>query len=456
MKRRDGQVRVLLLAEAANPQWVSVPLVGWSHARALMQHPSIDAHLVTQVRNRDAIASTGLVEGREFTALDTERTARLRYRLGCLLGGSGTGWTTHTALASLAYWDFERTLWRSMGSRICQGEFDIVHRITPLSPTTPSPIAGKCRSAGVPFILGPLNGGVPWPGGFDRARCKEREWLSYIRDMYRLLPGYRATRRDASAILVGSRDTAGQMPIAHRRKCFYIPENAINPEQFPAGRTRSAGRPLHAVFCGRLVPYKGADILLEAAAPLLSAGAMTLQIIGEGPQRPVLEDLIRRHALEHHVRLLGWVDHERLHEYLADADVLTFPSIREFGGAVVLEAMAVGVTPVVMNYGGPREFVSDQTGVLIDMAPRDQIIRQLRHELSALTASPERVDRLGARAMEVARSRFTWQVKAQQVFEVYRWSLGLAPLPATAAFPAHPVRKESAKCIALAMAGGAT
>jgi hypothetical protein len=154
--------RVFIIAESASPEESSVSLIGWSLSRALLEH--VDAHVVTHVRNRDALLRAGWIEGREFTSIDpavvetpinwfgekVRKVARL-------------GWTWTTALSIFSYYYFEAVLWRRFGAAIAAGEYDLVHRITPLSPAVPSLIASRCRKAGVPFVWGPMNGGVPWP-----------------------------------------------------------------------------------------------------------------------------------------------------------------------------------------------------------------------------------------------------------------------------------------------------
>jgi glycosyltransferase involved in cell wall biosynthesis len=424
----NRKLRPLLIAEACNPEFVSVPLEGWSHARAIASMS--DAHLVTQIRNRDAILRTGLAEGRDVTFINSEAAARPAYQLANLLrGGKGKGWTAVTALSALAYPYFEHVLWKKFGPRIRNGEFDVVHRLTPLSPTMPSFIAAKCASAGVPFVIGPLNGGVPWPKGFDTARRKEREWLSYVRDAYKLLPGYLSTRRHASAILVGSRDTWKQMPRSFHSKCFYVAENAIDPGRFTIRRKHQATRPIKIVFVGRLVPYKGADMLLEAAAPLVKSGDVTVEIIGDGPQKADLARILSREGIDKGVTLAGWVPHTQLQDHLAAADVFGFPSVREFGGAVALEAMAVGAVPIVVEYGGPAELVTPASGFLIPIGSRAQIIAAFRDVLASLAKNPARIDDKSDAALCRARQKFCWEAKARQVLAVYHWVLGIGPRP---------------------------
>lgn len=420
--------RVLLIAEACNPEWVSVPLEGWSHSAALRDQ--VDAHLLTHPRNREALTKRGLVESEDFTVIDNEHVARPMYRIASLLrGGKGKGWTTVTALGWPAYWEFERLVWKHFGKQLKEGRYDLVHRLTPLTPTMPSRLATKCKKIGVPFVMGPLNGGVPWPKGYDNRRRAEKEWLSYIRNAYRLLPGYRSTVRDTSAFIVGSNDTLKLMDRRALDRCVYIPENGIEPGRFTKPRARTAKLPLRCVFLGRLVPYKGADMLIRAAAEFLKRGELNLRIVGEGPQRPELEALIAELGVGDAVELAGWVEHSKVQDVLCDSDFMALPSIREFGGGVVLEAMALGLPGVVVGYGGPGELVTDRTGIRIPIGTPADLIEGFRKAIGGLIAEPGRIDEMGRASRERVQRQFTWPNKARMTVGVYNWVLGRGPRP---------------------------
>ncbi len=415
--------KVLVIAEAANPQWTSVPLVGWSLAAAL--RGVADVHLVTQVRNRDAICAEGWVEGVDFTAIDSEALMRPLWKLASLLRmGEGKGWSTLQAISSASYPYFEHLVWKRFGADIRAGKYDIVHRVTPLTPTAVSSLARKCKAAGVPFVLGPLNGGVPWPKGFDADRRREREWLSYIRSAYKAMPGRRRMLRDAAAVIVASAHTMGEVPAQHRGKVVYIPENAIDPARFNLVAPQDLSGPLRAVFVGRLVPYKGPEMLLQAMRPLLQQGRMVLDIIGAGP----LDEPLRAMATDlPGVTFHGWLDHRAVQAVMARANLLTFPSIREFGGGVVLEAMALGVVPVVCDYAGPAELVTPETGFALPIGSRDQIIARFHDRLAALCDDRAALPAMGAAARALIAERFTWARKAEQIARVYDWIRGLSP-----------------------------
>lgn len=418
----DRKYRVLIIAEAANPEWVSVPLVGWSISHALSE--LADVHIVTQIRNREAFLRAGLQEGVDFTAIDSEAIAKPLYYLGRKLAGDDrVGWTIQQAVQAIGYPYFEHLVWKMFGARIKAGDFDIVHRVTPLSPVQQSPIAAKVRKAGVPFVLGPINGGVPWPKGFEAEMRREKEWLSKVRAAYRMMPGRTATLK-ADALLVGSKDTMRDIPARYRDKIIYMPENAIDPKRFWRQADHGpfvAGAPMKACFIGRLVPYKGADMLIEAATPFLEEGRLEIDIIGDGPMMGALAQQAAKFGPR--VRLLGWQAHEKVQDIAASCNVLAFPSIREFGGGVVLEAMALGLCPIVVDYAGPGELVNTSCGIKVPIGSRDMVISGTRAALDSCLKDPSSVREKGDHARQRVQDLFTWRRKAEQILCTYDWVL---------------------------------
>ncbi|CAN5862559.1 hypothetical protein BH11VER1_BH11VER1_19910 [soil metagenome] len=422
--RAPRRLRPLLIAEGANPTLTSASLVGWSCVKAIAS--ITDAHIVTEWRNRDDFLRAGMIEGKDFTAINTRRSQGFAWRMTKLLSGRGNfSWSLYAAFSNLAYPFFERALWQEFGPRLRAGEFDLVHRIVPLSPTTPSWLAPRLRKIGVPFVIGPLNGGVPWPKGFDDVRRAEKDGAGRLRRLYRLLPGLRRTREDVSAIIIASRTTLREMPVSLHEKCVFIPENAVDDTRFRLQpKPERAPGPLRIAFVGRLVALKGVDMLIEAASPLARAGKIKLDIIGDGPERERLRRLIDREQIGDHARLEGWLDHNQLQPRLLEADALAFPSIREFGGGAVLEAMSLGVPPIVLDHGGPPELVPAGTGHVVPLQTRGQIVRDLRALLATLTEDAAALTTMGNAAQSHVRRFYTWDAKAKQIQEVYRWILG--------------------------------
>lgn len=414
--------RVLVLAEAANPEWVSVPLIGWSLAEAL--RGVADVHLVTQIRNRDAILRKGWVEGVDFTAIDTEAIAAPAWKLSQILRmGESRGWTIVQAISSLTYPWFERKVWKQFGPALKRGDYDLVHRITPLSPAASGPLAAQCLKAGVPYVLGPLNGGVPWPKGFEAEQKQEGEWLSRARGLLQVFPGRRRMLQACSAILYASKFTRGDIPAPLLERSIYLPENAIDPARFFREAAPEPGT-LKACFIGRFVPLKGLGMLVEAAKPLLRAGKMELHLVGDGP---VAAGLKEQAAGLPGIHFHGWLKHEEVQDVAARCHVLAFPSIREFGGGAVLEGMALGLAPLVVDYGGPADLVTPEVGIKIPLTTREEMTQALQQALEQMAANPGQTARMGQASRQRVTELFTWPRRAEQIAQIYDWVLGRRP-----------------------------
>ncbi len=111
---------------------------------------------------------------------------------------------------------------------------------------------------------------------------------------------------------------------------------------------------LRLAFLGRLVSWKGVDMVLDVFAEVKKQTPWAeLWIIGDGPERARLQSQTEALGLSGAVTFHGWADPEECPRLLSQSDVLLFPSLFDCGGAVVLEAMSLGLTVVALNWGGP-------------------------------------------------------------------------------------------------------
>jgi glycosyltransferase involved in cell wall biosynthesis len=419
------RLHILLLAPDANPESITGPLLSFCQAEALARLH--DVTLVIRPTGEGAVCrARGPFRAIEVVRMPLlERTYAWSFRSIFKCNYRSQAWTAFNYPFSIA---FEWQAWRQLRRRIVSGEFDVVLRLLPITSVLPSPFAFFLRDGPIPFVIGPVNGGLPWARGFSQAE-RQKEWVSGLRSLYRFLPFARATYRNAAAIIAGSSQTYAEFA-SHRDRLFFLPENGVSRSLCSdTVRSPDRGCRLELIFVGGLVPYKACDLGLRAAAPLLRSDLARFTVVGDGPERNRLEQLTRSLEIENAVSFCGSLSHAEAMKQMRSADVLVFPSVREFGGAVVFEALAVGAVPVVADSGGPGDIVNPNVGYKVPLINESDMVSRLEKILADLAQNRDCLERVRQRGMSYAHECLTWDGKAETLTTIMRWVLRQGPKP---------------------------
>jgi len=177
----------------------------------------------------------------------------------------------------------------------------------------------------------------------------------------------------------------------------------------PDPATERATRPTF-LYLGRLKRYKGVEFALRALAIARAARAdVTLDICGQGDDRPRLERLATELGLNDAVRFLGYVPDEEKQRLLRRAWAVVFPSPKEGWGIANIEAAACGTPALASDSPGLRESV--QNGVTGYLVPHGDS-QALADRMLALAADPAAVERLGRAARTFAEG-LSWDSAAR-------------------------------------------
>ena len=191
----------------------------------------------------------------------------------------------------------------------------------------------------------------------------------------------------------------------------------------PPVREVKIAPPLNVLCVGRLVPEKGQTLIVEAIDRLRARGVdVSLDLIGEGPSRALLQSEIVRRNLTDRVRLLGAVGQNEIREHYGRADLFCLPSSAEGLPVVLMEALAAGVPTVTTRITGIPELVIDGvTGLLITPGRADQ----LADAFERLAADPELRQRLSVAGRQKVRDEFELRLVGEQLAKVYETRIGI-------------------------------
>jgi glycosyltransferase involved in cell wall biosynthesis len=202
-----------------------------------------------------------------------------------------------------------------------------------------------------------------------------------------------------------------------------IVRNAVDGDRFAAAGDREAirrelgldSRPVILTVAG-LVPVKGVNYLLEAAALVRDSQPFTLVIAGEGEDAGRLRQLATRLSLGDRTKFVGRIPPEVIPRYFTACDIFALGSLVESAGIVLLEAMAAGRPVVCTNAGGPSEYVQDEvTGFIVPPADPPAMAAKLR----LLLERPDLRERLGSQGRVRVNRCFPYAKRVRELRESY-------------------------------------
>jgi glycosyltransferase involved in cell wall biosynthesis len=191
--------------------------------------------------------------------------------------------------------------------------------------------------------------------------------------------------------------------------------NGINTEVF--ARNSAHGSDDYLLFVGQLQAFKGLGYLIEAL-PRVRGANPSVKLIVAYQTAAMLDHyqaLARQHGVEHAVLFAGSKSAQELVDLYSRCSVLVSPGLVECLSTVVLEGMACGCAVVATDVGGVREQLDSESGVIIPpanaVAISDAVCRLLR--------DPQKRARLGAKAAQVASSKFSVEAMVTAHISMY-------------------------------------
>jgi glycosyltransferase involved in cell wall biosynthesis len=399
---------LLISAYACEPGKGSEPEVGWQWATGLAKHASVT--VVTRANNKPSIEAALAAH----PAKDPKSLKFIYYDLPALFLR-----LKDLGLPTRIYY----LLWQIGAARVIarlKDRYDMVQHLTFNAFALPGFLWFRHPAV----VLGPLGGGMITKWSHLRWFPPKSRIAEILRSFLVTLSSWSPTLWVSCAfarlILVANEDTLQCIPRPFHDKTRRLLETACPPPAAEPGQ--STTRPSNRfIWIGSLEPRKAPAIAVEAIERVLRQGhKATLSIIGDGPLRESLKQMLIQSELTDAIQLRGKLTHEEALQALGEHSALLFSSVRDTSGNVVLEAMSRGLPVVAFNHQGIPEMLDDSCGYLVDTVEDGDEAGAFAKSITEIIRHPDMAAAKGCAARDKAHGVLSWENKWQILLPLYQ------------------------------------
>ncbi|HEV1995444.1 MAG TPA: glycosyltransferase family 4 protein, partial [Candidatus Acidoferrum sp.] len=234
-----------------------------------------------------------------------------------------------------------------------------------------------------------------------RCRASETSGLRSLAELLLMFPRFWLCRRVSTNLAI-SHHVLERHGLPRSSVVYYGIEDPLGKDTVPSSAANATGKVCFA-YVGRFFPEKGIAILLRAAGMLREEGCeFEVRLIGDGPQRPKLEEIIEANCLGSCVRITGYLTGAALADALRDVRVVVMPSVcEETAGLAAIEQMMRGRLVIASRIGGLSEVVGD-CGLQFPAGNAEALAECMKRVMQDAST----IDSMGLKARERARQLF--------------------------------------------------
>lgn len=426
----DKRLKILISAYACNPlapadSYPGEDIVGWNLVKELSKfHQLIVITRTYNKTNVEEALSTDTLKKIEFQYIKLPKFLKI-------LRKNYFG-------IRIYYWLWQINAYFEAQRLNKKQKFDIAHQITFNNDWMPSYIGAYFN---IPFIWGPAGGGQKVPQAFAcelslKNKFKETT-RSVFQEFWRLTPTRIIGIKKAKAVLVCNVETKEKVK-KFTKNIFDFPVNGISKEdlipegnsaksqpQNPKSSLKSSSPKFKVLYAGRFDPIKAIPLAVRAFAKFNKKHPDSIfEIIGDGPEKGRISREIEKIGIQKSINMISWLSRKELVKRMREANVFLFPSLRDGGGAVVVEAMASGLPVVCLDLAGPGFHIQDKWGIKIEAKNPEYVVIEMAKALEKLYLDNNLRKQMSINARRRAKEYYSWDKLGERLQKIYKEALG--------------------------------
>lgn len=276
-----------------------------------------------------------------------------------------------------------------------------------------------------PFIWGPVGGGDCEPKSFLKVLPLKQRIIQSARYAMNVLsflhPSIIIPSAKAKAILVRTPNSANVIPSYFRKKTKVILETAMEDTIFALHKiVRQDKHGLQLITTGRLLPNKNILTAVKSLQYLPRNQNITLTIVGSGYQKKEIEEIAQKIGWKSNVSIIAELPRQEVLKLVEQSDIFLFPSLREGGSWSLMEAMAIGLPIICLDWAGMSVTTDNDCAIRLPVSNPEQMPKDMAAAIIKLIENPELRRQMGEAGRKRIKEVFTWKEKGRFMENLFK------------------------------------